>query len=570
MEFGMTKPALTSAAQSVGKRSSQQDSFAIVEGVDDEGQTLLLVADGLGGHTGGALASGIVADSMVAAYREAIGMPTDRLRGALAAASTAVADAIKGKPEVADMASTVVAASISVLGVDWISVGDSSLLLVSNRQITRLNADHSMRSVFAYMVAAGKMKPEAAASDKRRNSLRSAIRDAHIELTDVSSRPIPLQAGDILILASDGLESLTHPQIMDLSYRAAPMGPAAVANALIQAVAKKDEPSQDNTTVAVFIPDRAYGGVSVDAEAVTRDVGAHGAAFQDQAAKGEPPPLPRLSIDDTVTKPARTPIPAVPAAPKPERTTEVRTRRDGVAPGGNHDRDPGVEPSAWSFFQRPLLTAAAGALGLAVLGGLWWLLKSPAAPVVQQSALKAGDQQAPPQTQATPKQQAVRIPLVAPAPQPAPTRQTAVPDEGRPPAAAAHVLRAAVLLPACSDMPGSARVDRLNQLLTRVKSSLQTFTEVDILDTQREIGCTSPVSFRLQIGTKITTGEVDGVRALFNDRNVRLDKDVKPISGAEFTGYDLVFDIVNLQPARPASDEPAQNGQRRQQGAARP
>ena len=72
------------ALQSIGKRPYQEDNFGLLDGrelgLDDSEHAVLLVADGMGGHVGGAKASSILSATFVEAYPRAAGTIVDRLR----------------------------------------------------------------------------------------------------------------------------------------------------------------------------------------------------------------------------------------------------------------------------------------------------------------------------------------------------------------------------------------------------------------------------------------------------------------------------------------------------------
>jgi protein phosphatase len=146
------------------------------------------------------------------------------------------------------MGCTLVGVAFGAEGVEWVSVGDSPLFLVRNGEIVLLNEDHSMAPEIDKLAAAGRISWEAARSDPRRHFLRSALTGGEIDLVDRSHRPLTLQPGDVVIVASDGIHTLSHPQIARL---AATGGPDGVADALLAAVEAAGEPYQDNTTVVV-------------------------------------------------------------------------------------------------------------------------------------------------------------------------------------------------------------------------------------------------------------------------------------------------------------------------------
>ena len=246
------------ARQIPGKREYQEDDYGLLDGrdlgLDGSEHSMLLVADGMGGHVGGATASGLLSKTFVEAYPQASGPVVDRLRDCLEAGNKAIAEAIAENPELDSMGSTVVAAVVSSEGLNWISVGDSPLWLFRKGQLERLNADHSMAPVLADLVAKGDMTEEDAARDPRRHSLRSAVMGDDIHLIDVSSQPVAVEKGDRVVLASDGLLTLSNQEISAILKKTqdAPLEDSAAA--LIQAVEAAEHPYQDNTTILLYAP----------------------------------------------------------------------------------------------------------------------------------------------------------------------------------------------------------------------------------------------------------------------------------------------------------------------------
>ena len=252
------------ARQIPGKREYQEDDYGLLDGrdlgLDGSEHTMLLVADGMGGHVGGATASSLLSKTFVETYPQESGPIVDRLRACLEAGNKAIADAITENPELDSMGSTLVAAVVSSEGLNWISVGDSPLWLFREGKLERLNADHSMAPVLADLVATGRMTAEEAARDPSRHSLRSAVMGDEIHLTDVSSQPVAVEQGDRLLLASDGLMTLSDQEIAGILKKTQDAPLEDSVTALIQAVEAAKQPHQDNTTVLLYAPAAAAVG----------------------------------------------------------------------------------------------------------------------------------------------------------------------------------------------------------------------------------------------------------------------------------------------------------------------
>ncbi|MFM1813623.1 MAG: hypothetical protein RLZ98_318 [Pseudomonadota bacterium] len=211
------------------------------------------LADGMGGHTAGALASKMVCEAFISTAKT--GEPTDdRLVGGLEAANTAIAEIVAARPELSGMGSTLVASSFTSEGMSWVSVGDSPLYLWRRGEIALLNEDHSLAPALDQLAREGKITEAQARQDPRRHMLRSAITGEDLELVDVSRKPLQIEDGDYFILASDGIHTLEQDEIARVVTAFAPDGAVAVAEALIRAVSDMRAPHQDNTTVIAVRP----------------------------------------------------------------------------------------------------------------------------------------------------------------------------------------------------------------------------------------------------------------------------------------------------------------------------
>lgn len=236
-----------------GGRSYQEDAFGQLIGIDGrDDHCLLVVADGMGGHVGGNVASNIVVGTFLETYPELSAPSPSRLRSCLGAANMAITSAVVDNSELDSMGSTVVAAAISGQELHWISVGDSPMWIFREGQLMRINADHSMAPVLAGMVEGGYMTEEEAAGDSRRHMLRSVVMGDDMPLVDASEEPAELEPGDWLLLASDGVMTLGEQMIADILQDSPAENVQDVAATIIQAVEDAGRPRQDNTTISLY------------------------------------------------------------------------------------------------------------------------------------------------------------------------------------------------------------------------------------------------------------------------------------------------------------------------------
>ena len=245
-----TSPLRHSGGQILGTRAAQEDDLGFIAGatLDPEGHhPVVVVADGMGGHAGGDVASGLAVREFIDAYGLE-GSPSDRLRAALESANRALSEAVAGSPELQGMGTTLVAAAVTSSGIEWISVGDSALLLHRDGRVKRLNQDHSMRPVIAALRG---IDPEAA-DGMNPNQLRSALVGSDIALIDVSPMPELLMPGDLVLAATDGMDTLDDLEIAAKVADHRADGPEAIRDALLTAVTDRCAQSQDNATIAVM------------------------------------------------------------------------------------------------------------------------------------------------------------------------------------------------------------------------------------------------------------------------------------------------------------------------------
>ncbi len=250
-----------------GARDYQEDSAAYWPGEGDPfapapdadtsssagdiATVVAVLADGMGGHTGGALASRIVCEQFLKSAVVHQAAMHDRLLAALNEANDAVAAKVADKPVLSGMGSTLVGVAFGGTGMQWVSVGDSPLYLFRRGEIAVLNEDHSLAPELDRLVAAGRLTEAEARRDPRRHMLRSAITGDEIDLVDVSRQPLALEVDDYVVLASDGIATLEPAEIGRIIQAYAADGANAVATALIRGIEALREPHQDNATVLV-------------------------------------------------------------------------------------------------------------------------------------------------------------------------------------------------------------------------------------------------------------------------------------------------------------------------------
>ena len=300
------------AASTVGARARQEDDWGthVTPPSREAGARLLAtVADGMGGMPAGDEASGIALRAFLDSYR-AIDLPaSERLRHALAHANREVGIAVEGNPSLDGMGCTLVSALFFADRCEWLSVGDSLILLVRDGGVNRVNPLHVYANKLDERVCRGDLSEQAAREDPDRAALTSAIQGSYLE--EVAQGTLALEPGDLLILASDGILTLTAEELVSICADRASDGAESVARATVERIDAAGQPNQDNATLIVVHHDFATSdqtdasGESAEATAIvereTDDVAAAPCQPSDGVAPQESP---GDSVHETTT-PAR-------------------------------------------------------------------------------------------------------------------------------------------------------------------------------------------------------------------------------------------------------------------------
>ncbi|MGD8321296.1 MAG: protein phosphatase 2C domain-containing protein, partial [Gemmatimonadota bacterium] len=204
-----------------GRRPYQEDSV-LAETLPD-GRTLVVVADGMGGHAAGEVASALAIQTLLGAVRE--GSPLDmsfRL-------ANAQVNEKSGEPGKEGMGTTMVAVLVDGDSYHVANVGDSRGYLVDAEGIRRITSDHSF---VAEAMKRGQSEEEAMASQWKDALTRSIGTEAEVEV-DVFG-PFPVREGTAVLLCSDGLyKALADRELRQVFGRSG--GPRGAVEALVDA-----------------------------------------------------------------------------------------------------------------------------------------------------------------------------------------------------------------------------------------------------------------------------------------------------------------------------------------------
>ncbi len=223
------------------KRKNNEDSLLV-----DDRLALYAVADGIGGQSGGEVASSMAVETLlgrVQAYRAA-GEQDARaalVAGFQAANSRIISSAAESR-ELQNMGTTMTALLVDLPRVSLAHVGDSRAYLLRNGQLEQLTDDHGL---VAEQVRAGLVTPEQARHSPYRHIITRALgMGPHL---DVDTRSIETRRGDVFLLCTDGLTEMVGDNVVERILAA--RGSAQAAAELVDAANANG--GVDNITVVV-------------------------------------------------------------------------------------------------------------------------------------------------------------------------------------------------------------------------------------------------------------------------------------------------------------------------------
>ncbi|MCK9794212.1 Stp1/IreP family PP2C-type Ser/Thr phosphatase [Isoptericola sp. 4D.3] len=324
-------------------RSNNQDSAYA-------GPHLLVVADGMGGHAGGDVASRLAIAALAPLDRTEHG-PEEALTDLEHTVERARQDLVRASdadPELVGMGTTVTALLHTGTTLVMAHLGDSRAYLLREGRLTQVTVDHTF---VQHLVDTGRISPEEAEHHPQRNVVMRVLGDFDVDLTpDMSVREA--RAGDRWLLCSDGLSGFVTPEQITEVLAETP-SPDEAADLLI--TLSMTAGSTDNITVIVadVVDDDAPAQDGVGetaavpaADTVPQVVGA--------AATGELPAV--------LAHPAEDPDPDDPSA-----------AGEDPAPGDDPDDEADDTDARPARRRRPWITLLVVLVVLGGVGyGLWW------------------------------------------------------------------------------------------------------------------------------------------------------------------------------------------------------
>jgi protein phosphatase len=243
----MSQLVMTGKTDTGMVREHNEDSFVILP---ENG--LAILADGMGGHLAGEVASAMAVDQvsqfLLRAFKQrstAATRDAELLAEAIQSANAAIHEASISRPEQAGMGTTIVATVFHDRHLTVAHVGDSRLYRYRRGLLSQVTEDHSM---VQELLRRGLISPEEARTSANRNLVTRALGVDPIVDVEVAEQPV--EPGDVYLLCSDGLNDvLTDDEIAAL-LAAHEHDLDAAAHDMIQQVNARGGP--DNVSIVLI------------------------------------------------------------------------------------------------------------------------------------------------------------------------------------------------------------------------------------------------------------------------------------------------------------------------------
>jgi len=230
-------------------RELNEDTVAWVtpqdKAIADSRGSLALVADGMGGHAAGEVASALAADVIRRLYYDLEGPVPTVLAAAFTAANRAILEYAAEHPQCKGMGTTCTVLAFRDRQAWLAHIGDSRAYLLRAGEFIQLSEDQTL---VAKLVNAGTLTQEEADHSPVHNVILQALGTSQQMRPIIGARGLPLEFGDVLVLCSDGVSGLVpDAKIADIAGR---LSPQDACDALIEAALAAG--GHDNASLGIF------------------------------------------------------------------------------------------------------------------------------------------------------------------------------------------------------------------------------------------------------------------------------------------------------------------------------
>jgi protein phosphatase len=207
--------------------------------------SLALVADGMGGHAAGEVASALAADVIRRLYYDLEGAVPNVLAAAFTAANRAILEYAAEHPECRGMGTTCTVLAFRDRHAWLAHIGDSRAYLLRGGEFIQLSEDQTL---VAKLVHAGTLTQEEADHSPMHNVILQALGTSQQMRPIIGAKGLPLEFGDVLVLCSDGISGLVpDAKIAEIAGR---LSPQDACDALIEAALAAG--GHDNASLGIF------------------------------------------------------------------------------------------------------------------------------------------------------------------------------------------------------------------------------------------------------------------------------------------------------------------------------
>jgi PPM family protein phosphatase len=334
-------------------RDGNEDSYVV-----DRRLQLFAVADGMGGHRAGEVASATALEALRASVASGIG-----LGDAITNANDAVHDKAAADEALRGMGTTLTAVVPDGNGVLVGHVGDSRAYLLRDGRLSQLTTDHSL---VEELMREGRLTEEQAAVHPQRSVITRAL--GVEDNVEVDVYPVPLLPGDRLLLCSDGLTTMLRPGAISALLRRE-SDPTRAANLLVDAA--NGAGGEDNiTTIVIDIEDDGADPFAPATPSVGPEV-----TVAMPVALGTAADAPSGAVPSDAAPPSAPPPPAG-ASPAPSPVPDGATAAQALArrerAERRKDRSPAKSAGRFARFLLPIVLI----LGLAFAVTAWYARRS--------------------------------------------------------------------------------------------------------------------------------------------------------------------------------------------------
>jgi len=207
--------------------------------------SLALVADGMGGHAAGEVASALAADVIRRLYYDLDGPAPKSLAAAFTAANRAILDYAAEHPECKGMGTTCTVLAFRDGRAFLAHIGDSRAYLLRDKELIQLSEDQTL---VAKLVNDGTLTQEEADRSPMHNVILQALGTSQQIKPMIGVNGLPLALGDVLILCSDGIYNMVPDS--KIAEAAGTLAPREACDALIEAALAAG--GHDNASVGLF------------------------------------------------------------------------------------------------------------------------------------------------------------------------------------------------------------------------------------------------------------------------------------------------------------------------------